>query len=67
MCVNPLGVNTMLCYRCNAELKWESDSDVEDNENYHAVTFLSCQSCGVWTEVYIPIEEKPLHTDQHKV
>ena len=52
----------MKCYRCNSELRWESDADVEGNENYSVVSFLSCQSCGVWVEVYLPFGEKKLYT-----
>jgi hypothetical protein len=48
----------MNCYRCDEELIWGGDHDLEDeNEFFFMITNLSCAKCGCQVEVYFPIED----------
>ena len=46
----------MNCWLCNAKLTWGGDHDLEDNEDYHIITNLTCPSCNSYVEVYHPKE-----------
>tara|TARA_R100000084_G_C4632775_1_gene139307 strand:- start:590 stop:745 length:156 start_codon:yes stop_codon:yes gene_type:complete len=44
----------MHCWLCEADLIWGGDHDLEDNEDYHVVTNLSCPNCDSLVYVYHP-------------
>jgi len=53
----------MNCWRCNSELIWGGDHDIdEESEDFHTVTNLSCPECHAFVEVYHPKEEEDERT-----
>ena len=45
----------MNCWRCQTELIWGGDHDIEEeNEDYDIVTNLSCPKCYTAVDVYHP-------------
>ncbi len=44
----------MQCWLCEADLIWGGDHDLDDNEDYHIVTNLSCPNCDSLVYVYHP-------------
>jgi len=48
----------MNCWRCQTELIWGGDHDIEEEtEDYDIVTNLSCPSCHCHVDVYHPSEK----------
>ncbi len=48
----------MKCWLCGTELIWGGDHSMEDDENYHIVTNLSCNNCNAHVDVYHPKPEE---------
>ena len=53
----------MNCWLCRTELIWGGDHDIEDNEEYHIVSNLSCPQCEAYVEVFHPTPKENIKND----
>jgi len=44
----------MKCWRCNTELVWGGDRNVDEDEDYALETNLKCLDCDLLVVVYTP-------------
>ena len=57
----------MNCPRCDTELIWGGDHDVEDSDEWAIESNASCQNCGVFVLVLYPFDDGTEKTENSNV